>query len=269
MFSVVIPLYNKAQSITATLNSVLAQSFVDFEIILVNDGSTDGSLDVARKIQDSRIKIINKENGGVSSARNRGIKDATYEWITFLDGDDLWTKKHLETLRNMILKYPNDKAFCTSFIRSTYTGTQKNIDEIDIIENYFVEALKSHFFWTSVACLNKSVFTKIGYFKEFLSRGEDLELWARIGREYRIIRSKEITGIYVQDAENKASFSKDKVERSIIYYLDFNRIGISKVEYLYYKKLLLKKLKSALLENDWKLILTLLKKYNFFIFLKK
>lgn len=265
MFSVVIPLYNKAQSITATLNSVLVQSFQDFEIVLVNDGSTDESLAMAKKVQDPRIRIIDKENGGVSSARNRGIQEAKNEWIAFLDGDDLWMENHLETLCKMILKYPTDKAFCTSYIRSIDDISQKGIDKVEVINDYFVEAIKSHFFWTSIVCINKSVFPEIGYFNELFSRGEDLDLWARVGRTLRIIRSKLITGIYVQEAENKVSLSKYNVEKSMIYFLNFNG-SYSTSESCYYKKLLLNKLKSSALTNDWQLIITLLKGISFSFF---
>ena len=80
MFSVVIPLYNKELSIKNTIQSVLNQTFQDFEIVVVNDGSTDNSLHVLKEIDDTRIRIINKTNGGVSSARNRGIKEAKFRW---------------------------------------------------------------------------------------------------------------------------------------------------------------------------------------------
>src|SRR5690554_5521626 len=96
MFSVVIPLYNKELSISNTIQSVLDQTFQNFEIVIVNDGSTDNSVKEVEKFDDKRIRLIHQENQGVSAARNRGIKEARYEWIAFLDGDDLWEKEHLE-----------------------------------------------------------------------------------------------------------------------------------------------------------------------------
>jgi glycosyltransferase involved in cell wall biosynthesis len=115
MFSIVIPLYNKELSIGNTIQSVLNQTYQDYEIIIVNDGSTDNSLHVVEQINDSRIRIITKPNGGVSSARNRGIKEAKYDWIAFLDGDDLWEKDHLEEITKMMQVYPNEKVYVTSF----------------------------------------------------------------------------------------------------------------------------------------------------------
>lgn len=208
MFSVVIPLYNKEKSIAKTLQSVLAQTYPDFEIVVVNDGSTDNSLTVAKQIQDPRIRIIDKENGGVSSARNRGIKEARNEWIAFLDGDDLWKENHLDTFYELISRYPENKVFCTSFIRSNLNFPAKEDSSIQVIENYFDEAIKDHFFWTSVVCINSSVFDITGNFDESLSRGEDLDLWIRIGRKFRIVKSRCITGIYNIGAENKITKSK-------------------------------------------------------------
>ena len=90
MFSVVIPLYNKELSIINTIQSVLDQTFQNFEIVVVNDGSTDRSVEMVEQFNDPRIRIINKSNGGVSSARNRGIQEAKYELVAFLDADDFW-----------------------------------------------------------------------------------------------------------------------------------------------------------------------------------
>ncbi|MGJ1509306.1 glycosyltransferase family 2 protein [Sphingobacterium siyangense] len=217
MFSVVIPLYNKEISINKTLKSVLNQTFKNFEIVLVNDGSTDGSLEAAKSIEDSRIRIIEQQNGGVSSARNRGIKEARYEWILFLDADDFWTIDHLETIREMQNLYPQDYVFCTSFVRNNQKSPTVDSSEITVIKDYFTEAIKYHFFWTSVTCINKIVFEKVGYFQKIYSRGEDLDLWMRIGRSgFTFIKSKKITGIYNVDTENKITQSKFNYNTSFL-----------------------------------------------------
>lgn len=90
MISVVIPLYNKDKQIAKTLYSVLKQTYPNFEVIVVNDGSTDNSLSEVSKISDSRIRLICQENKGVSAARNRGIQEAKSDYIAFLDADDEW-----------------------------------------------------------------------------------------------------------------------------------------------------------------------------------
>src|SRR5690606_18820867 len=118
MFSIVIPLYNKEQSVTNTLQSVLNQTFTEFEVVIVNDGSTDNSVEKVEAFNDPRIRLIHQANAGVSAARNKGIKEANYEWIAFLDADDLWMEDHLQVLNQMIQEYPEYKVFCTSYIRS-------------------------------------------------------------------------------------------------------------------------------------------------------
>src|SRR5699024_2279029 len=132
---------------------------------------------------DPRIRLIHQANAGVSAARNKGIEEANYDWISFLDADDLWMENHLSILKNMLIKYPKDKVFTTSFIRSTEKNNGVQDDSIFVIENYFKEVIKGHVTWTSVICVNKKVFDDVGVFNEQLNRGEDLDLWARIGRE--------------------------------------------------------------------------------------
>jgi len=254
MFSVVIPLYNKELSIENTLSSVLSQSFQNFEIIIVNDGSTDNSLKVVKSIRDPRIRIIDKQNGGVSSARNRGIEESKFEWVCFLDGDDLWMESHLDTVFRMILDFPKDKVFCTSFIRSTENLSLVNKNNsVVVIEDYFQEAIKEYFFWTSVVVINKDVFKKVGIFRTDINRGEDLDLWIRIGRLYRFIRSNRVTGVYVQDSENKLTKSRYNYSKSL--YADFHlRIERfdRKTEKKYYNKLLTDGFKAFILRSDYK-----------------
>lgn len=92
MFSIIIPLYNKEKFIKRALDSILNQSFQEFEIIVVNDGSKDNSEEKVKEVSDPRIKIINQVNAGVSAARNRGAEEAQYKYLAFLDADDIWDK---------------------------------------------------------------------------------------------------------------------------------------------------------------------------------
>ncbi len=181
MFSVVIPLYNKESSIRNTVQSVLNQSFTDFEIVIVNDGSTDKSLEVVQQIDDARIRIIDKDNGGVSSARNHGIKNAERQWIAFLDGDDLWEPSHLEEYHKYIEGNVN-------WIISGYKSKNQLKEYIKIynkegkLENVFDDLLKGLKIHTSTVCIKKKKFDDHPdlYFREGINNSEDREVWYKM-----------------------------------------------------------------------------------------
>ena len=115
MISVVIPLYNKERYIERAVYSVLSQTFQQFEIVIVNDGSTDGSVSVIERMNNPLIRLIHQKNGGVSAARNRGIEEARFEYIAFLDADDEWKENHLEVIAGLIRKFPECGVFGTSY----------------------------------------------------------------------------------------------------------------------------------------------------------
>src|SRR5690554_3840739 len=117
MISVVIPLYNKEKSIMNTIQSVLNQTFQDFEIVVINDGSTDKSAEIVEHIKDFRIRLVHQENQGVSAARNRGIKEAKYDWVAFLDGDDWWSDDFLTVLNDLQIKYPDAGIWAGQYVQ--------------------------------------------------------------------------------------------------------------------------------------------------------
>jgi len=116
-FSIVIPLYNKANHIKNTLQSVLDQTFTSFEIIIINDGSTDNSLGVVKAFINERILVFSIENKGVSYARNFGVAKATTELIVFLDADDTWKPHHLEDLKELHEEFPNCGMYAKAYVR--------------------------------------------------------------------------------------------------------------------------------------------------------
>jgi len=128
MFTVVIPLYNKAHIIMRTLASVLTQTYTEFEVIIINDGSTDNSLEVINSFtQDSRIRIFDQSNQGVSAARNRGVNYAQHNYIAFLDADDEWLPGYLEKMKAAIELFPNACLYgCPSWHRNILTGETGN-----------------------------------------------------------------------------------------------------------------------------------------------
>lgn len=202
-FSVVIPLYNKEISINNTVNSVLSQNHKDFELIIVNDGSTDNSLSVVEAIRDDRVRIINKPNGGVSSARNTGIEHARYDWIAFLDGDDLWQPRFLEEIENMIHDFPLADIISTNYTGG-HVGQGITYGKRGYVADYYGTVLKyGNIICSSAVCVKKSCFSQAGGFKLYLCYGEDLEMWSRLINAYTLAYSPEILSHYDMDAENR------------------------------------------------------------------
>lgn len=205
MISVVIPLYNKEQSIASTLQTVLKQIYQDFEIVIVNDGSTDHSVEEVTKVLDPRIRLIHQSNAGVSAARNRGIKEARGEFVAFLDADDVWKPDYLKTQYKLTQKYPECSVFASDYeFKDTHGKVTSTIIRklsfkgVDgILSNYFEVASCSHPpLWTSAVMVKKSVIQSIGGFPIGIKSGEDLLTWARLACKYSIAYTKISQAIY-------------------------------------------------------------------------
>ncbi|MDY0238202.1 MAG: glycosyltransferase family A protein [Campylobacterales bacterium] len=175
----IIPLYNAKDTIKSTLESVLNQTYSEpIEIIVINDGSSDGCEKIVEQmIEDSQtnriIKLINKSNGGVSSARNRGIKEASGEWIAFLDSDDMWHPQKLE----IISKILEDGSI--AFLGHSYTlenNFHKLFEYKKPLKTSFTKLLLKNFAVTPSIVLRKDI---CEYFDEDMTHTEDHELWLR------------------------------------------------------------------------------------------
>lgn len=200
MFSVVLPLYNKAQSIRLTADGVLKQSVKKFELIIVDDGSTDGSFEELADIRDDRLRIIRQSNRGVGLARNTGILAASGVWVAFIDADDFWHPDHLAELNRIALIYPDAGLISTANVEIYVEEIPiENIEESEakiMAVDYFLEASRNTgFINSSSAAIRRSVFIEIGGFKNVRS-GEDLEYWARIALHYTVAVSKKVTSFY-------------------------------------------------------------------------
>lgn len=196
MISVVIPLYNKEQSIASTLHTVLNQTYQNFEIVIVNDGSTDHSVEEVTKVTDPRIRLIHQSNAGVSAARNRGIAEAQGEYIAFLDADDEWKPDYLKTQYELTQKYPECSVFACNYefkdvkgkVTPTIIRKLPFKGEDGILSNYFEVANCSHPpLWTSAVIVKKSAIQSIGGFPIGIKSGEDLLTWARLACQYSIV----------------------------------------------------------------------------------
>lgn len=199
MISVIIPLYNKEKQIARTLQTVLQQTFQTFEIVIVDDGSTDGSVQVVKQMKNPRIRLIHQQNGGVSAARNRGIAEAHYALVAFLDADDEWKPTYLETQYRLYQKYPECSVYACNYefrnkegvvtpsiIRKLPFGTEDGV-----LSNYFEVASCSHPpLWTSAVMVKKEAAQSIGGFPIGIKSGEDLLTWARLAVQYKIAYSR-------------------------------------------------------------------------------
>lgn len=207
-FSVVIPLYNKEETISETIHSVLSQTFDNFEVIVVNDGSRDNGPSVVGKIQDPRIIMVHQENAGVSAARNKGVERALGKYIAFLDGDDKWKNNHLEELYTLITEYSGQASvFVTNFLRRFPDGEiflNRNDLKRGIIRNYFKAAIKVAVVQTSCVCISKKALLSTKGFNPNYSMGEDTDLWNRLARKYNIAYSPVATSIYDTNGPNNS-----------------------------------------------------------------
>ena len=210
LFSIIIPLYNKENEIAKTINSVLEQKFSNYEIIIVNDGSTDNSLNMLDKFNDKRIKIINRKNGGVSSARNTGILAAKGLYVAFLDADDIWLPDYLCEINSLIDKYDNCYIFGTNYTLSSLPFNQKSntVYRHTIVSNYFELAMHVPFLHTSAVVVKRDCFDNEIKFNEKLTHGEDLDLWSRLFKKYKSIGYSNRKLVYYNRSAQESACSK-------------------------------------------------------------
>lgn len=214
MFSVIIPLYNKADYIEKSIGSVFAQTYQEFELIVVNDGSTDDSLKNLRfiisdlKLSEEKIKIIDQLNQGVSIARNNGVKVSKYDFIAFLDADDWWEPTYLEEMKRLIEAYPEAGIFGSNYFIVKYG--HKRIAPIGVarnfkrgIINYFIVYSKTLCMplWTGAIIIKKAIYVKEKGFKSNLKLGEDFDLWVRVAMKFPVALLNKSLAYYNQDVE--------------------------------------------------------------------
>lgn len=243
--SVVVPLYNKARHIQRAISSVLAQTYQAFEIIVVDDGSTDGGGDIVRQITDLRLRLIPQTNAGVSAARNRGIQESSCELIAFLDADDEWMPNHLETLMALRSRYPESGMYATAYRfcegkktwRPAFTHCVTD-SEGGLLEDYFRSAFGPPPVWTSAVMIPKSVFNETGCFPVGVRRGQDLWVWAQIALRYRVAWSPVEGAIYHLSSDNRACLvvpaNLDPEAAFVAPIEEFLRSGVQPVTSRYY-----------------------------------
>ncbi len=212
-----IPAYNVEKYIKRSIDSALNQTFKPFEILVIDDGSTDNTRNIVESYGD-KVTYIYKKNGGSSSARNLGIELAKGEWIAFLDSDDQWEKIHLENFVKVIKQKP-DLMWYGAPVRHIEEKTGKTLFEYDektnndlldglYFKNYLSALPPAGFFSTPTMVIKKEVFKNVGLFNTDLKIGEDIELWFRIGLLYPEIGYCTTIGVNVYKRNNSLSHAK-------------------------------------------------------------
>ena len=211
--SVVIPLYNKGFIISKTLESVLVQTFTDFEIVIVNDGSTDSSFEIVSQYTDNRIRLYNQENKGVSKTRNAGIEYSKSELIAFLDADDYWHPNHLEELYQLYIDFPNCGLYASRYfmkiseentIKTTYIQAVSD-NFRGILPDYFLASMQYRVGLTSVVAIPKKMIQGNFLFNPELNGQEDLELFTKIAIDKPVAITNKYTVEYNFAIENQLS----------------------------------------------------------------
>jgi len=251
MFSIVIPLYNKSAYIEKALNSILEQKYKKFHVNIINDGSTDNSLEVVKKWIDvldvalsEKFSVVSQKNKGVSAARNLGVKLAVSEYIAFLDADDYWTENHLYELSRLINSF-NKEVDVFSNAVSQYYDNKLHYPKLYGFEKYFgivdffkLPKLSNGFINSSSVCIKKSVLI-LNLFPENMENYEDTLTWAKNTGVKGFAFSSNRTCTYVIDA-SKASrhpelndFNKFK---EVLFSLSVDNIVLNNYFRYFYKK---------------------------------
>lgn len=216
MISVIIPVYNKELTIKRTVKSVLNQTYVDFELIIVDDGSTDKSLQIINdSFDDKRIRCVKQENRGVSVARNNGVKHSRGEWIAFLDADDIWLPMYLEEMYNAFCSNKNAVmigcASYTAYFDSDRVSTNRMIDhcydQVCKINFFNNPDIMSHI---GATCIKKDIFIKIGGFDEKIRNNEDVQLIAKISLVGDYVYVGKMLHVYMLDVPGQVTTDMTK-----------------------------------------------------------
>lgn len=216
-FSVIIPLYNKVQYVERAILSVLAQTYTDYELIIVDDGSTDGSTNVVAQMEENnqqlsllqkcgRFLLVKQQNKGAGAARNNGAKIAKGDYLCFLDADDWWADGFLEGMDGLIKDFPEAGVYGTAYYyyKNAYVKTLDYALPKDFKSGYinycrcYADSMQMPLTSISVS-VNKEIFIEIGGFSEKLTLGEDFYLWIHLALKYKVAFLNKPLSYYFQD----------------------------------------------------------------------
>jgi glycosyltransferase involved in cell wall biosynthesis len=232
--SVVVPAYNAERTIKETIESVQKQTFSDFELIVINDGSTDRTLELLQSIKEPRLRILSYENGGLPVARNRGIANATGEFIAFLDADDLWTLNKLELQLEALQQHPEagvayswtyyiDEQGKSLFpgIRIFYEG---NVHADLLLRNFLLNG--------SNPLIRRQAIEAVGEFDSTLKSGEDWDFYLRLAASWSFVLVPKYQVLYRQSSTSMSSKVNVMKEANLIVLKRAFQVAPSELQYL-------------------------------------
>lgn len=211
-FSVVIPLYNKACYVAKAIDSVLTQSFRDFELIIVDDGSKDASAEMAAQAiaGQGQCRLLRQDNAGVAVARNNGVAASQGECLCFLDADDWWEPTFLEEMDKFIAEFPEAGIYGTNYTIVNETKHKTRVAKIGVdssFEKGYINYCQTYAttmympLWTGAVCIPRKVFDGEGGFPKGIKLGEDFLLWIRIALKHKVAFLNKPLSYYNQDVE--------------------------------------------------------------------
>lgn len=215
LISVIIPVYNGEKTIQETIESVLNQTFIDLELIVINDGSQDATLKVVERIQDSRLKVFSYPNAGQSTSRNRGISLATGEYISFIDADDLWTPDKLEAQLKALQANPKAAVAYswTDWIDESSHNLGKGSRNTEQGEVFAKLLLNDFVANGSNVLIRRQALNEVGGFDASVTPAEDWDMWLRLAVHYEFVAVQSPQVLY-RISPNSASFNVWKMETS-------------------------------------------------------
>lgn len=210
-FSIILPLYNKAPYVAKAIRSVLLQTYTDYELVVVDDGSSDDSFAIAQQsiLGHDNCRVYRQTNEGVSSARNNGVGLSRGEFLCFLDADDWWEPSFLESVSGLIAEFPDAGVYGTNYVIVNETKHKTRVASVGVepgFEKGYINYCRVYAngmympLWTGAVCLPRFVFQEMGGFKTHLKLGEDFDLWIRIALKYKVVFLNKPLSNYNQDS---------------------------------------------------------------------
>lgn len=214
-FSVIIPLYNKEKYIEKALKSILKQTFTDYEVLIINDCSTDKSAEIASTFLSEKVQLIHHEkNSGLAASRNTGIKKARANYVTFLDADDVWKPHFLEKIFQLIETFSEARIFATNYeeiwdqtVKKPHNGSENLPEHFTGYVDFFKINLKQGIYNHGSVCVHKQVYEKVGFYNENIQLSQDLDFNIRANYQYKLAYDNSVQMSYFMQTDNQLTRS--------------------------------------------------------------